>query len=69
MPSSDMLFLAENKERLEAEYSGRYVAIFKKKVVAAGRTVSEVYSLTKRMRIKNPLVTYIPKDGEEALLI
>jgi len=40
-----------------------------KKVVAKGRTVSEVYKITKDMKIKKSLVTYIPGEGEEALLI
>jgi hypothetical protein len=69
MPSEDMMYLLENKEKLEDEYSGKYVAIFNKRVVIVGRTVSEVYKMVKDMEIKNPLVTYIPKEGEEALLI
>ncbi len=69
MPSEEMLFLLENKTKLEEEYSGKYVAIWKKKVIAVGRTVSEVYRLVKDMKISNPLVTYLPKPGEEALLI
>lgn len=69
MPSEEMLFLLENKAKLEDEYSGKYVAIWKRKVIAVGRTVSEVYRLVKDMNIANPLVTYLPKPGEEALLI
>ena len=69
MPSEEMLFLLENKAKLEEEYSGKYVAIWKEKVIAVGRTVSEVYKLVKDMKIANPLVTYMPKPGEEALLI
>ena len=69
MPSEDMMFVLDNKEKLEDEYSGKYVAIWKKKVVAVGRSVSEVYKIVRDMKVKNPLVTYIPKEGEEALLI
>lgn len=69
MPSEDMMYVMENKEKLEEEYSGKYVAVYTKKVVAVGRPVSEVYKLVKDLKIKNPLVTYIPKEGEEALLI
>jgi len=69
MPSEDMIYVMENKSKLEEKYSGKYVAIFKKKVVAVGRTVSEVYKIVKNMKIRSPLVTYIPKEGEEALLI
>lgn len=69
MPSEDMVYVLENEARLEEEYSGKYVAIWKNKVVAMGRTISEVYKAINEMKIKNPLVTYIPKEGEEALLI
>ncbi|MEW5936356.1 MAG: DUF5678 domain-containing protein [Candidatus Thermoplasmatota archaeon] len=69
MPSDDMIYVLENKAKLEDEYSGRYIAIWRKKVVAVGRTISEVYKTVKDMKITNPLVTYIPKEGEEALLI
>lgn len=69
MPSEEMLYILENKAKLEEEYSGKYVAICKNKVVAVERTVSDVYKIVKNKNIKNPLVTYMPKDGEEALLI
>ncbi|MCK4614482.1 MAG: hypothetical protein KAU14_06740 [Thermoplasmata archaeon] len=69
MPSENMIYVLENKAKLEDEYGGKYVAICRKKVVAVGRTVSEVYRTVKEMNIKNPLVTYMPKEGEEALLI
>jgi hypothetical protein len=63
------MFLMENKGDLEEEYPGRYVAIVKRKVVAVGRSVAEVYATLANLKVKNPLVTYIPKEGEEALLI
>lgn len=69
MPSEEMMYVLENKEKLEEKYSGKYVAIWQKKVVAVGRTISDVYKSVKEMKLKNPLVTYIPKEGEEALLI
>jgi len=69
MPSDDMIYVMENKSRLEDKYSGKYIAIFEKKVVAVGRTLSEVYKVVRNMKIKSSLVMYIPKEGEEALLI
>lgn len=69
MPSEDMIFMLDNKEKLEDEHSGKYVAIWKKKVVAVGKSVSEIYKIVREMNVINPLVTYIPKEGEEALLI
>jgi len=69
MPSEDLLFVLANEEKLEQEYSGKYIAISKNTVIAVGRSVAEVYKSVKGMNIANPLVTYVPKEGEEALLI
>ena len=69
MPSEDMMFMLANREQLESEYSGKYVAVWKKKIVAVGRSVSEIYRIVRELNLTNPLVTYIPKEGEEALLI
>ena len=69
MPSEDMLFVLANEEKLEEEYSGKYIAVWKNHIIATGRTVSDVYKSVKELNVKNPLVTYIPREGEEALLI
>jgi hypothetical protein len=69
MPSEDLLFVLANEDKLEQEYSGKYIAIAKNRVVAVGRSVAEVYKSVKELNITNPLVTYVPKDGEEALLV
>jgi len=69
MPNLDTLFLIENSEKIEAQYEGTYIAIHDKKVVASGKTIHEVYSLTDELGIDDPLVTYVPRSGEELLLI
>lgn len=69
MQSQEMIYLQKNKDKLERKYEGKCIAIHKKKVVAVGRTIAEVYSQVKNLKVKNPLVTYIPKKSEEALLI
>ena len=69
MVSEEMLYLMKNKEKLEREHEGKYVAIYKDKLVAIGRTIHEIYEKVQNTNIKNPLVTYIPRKGEEALLI
>ena len=56
MPSEDMLFLLANEEKLEEGYSGRFIAIWKKDVVAAGRTVSEVYKTAKGKKMAKELM-------------
>jgi len=69
MVSDEMLYLMMNKKRLEAEQGGKYIAIYKNKVIAAGKTIHEVYERTRKIEVNNPLVVYIPRKGEEALLI
>jgi hypothetical protein len=69
MVSDDVMYLMENKGDLEQKYGGKYVAIYHKKIVAISKTVHEIYNEIKKMDVKNPLVTYVPKAGEEALLI
>ena len=69
MTSEGMQFILENEPELEEKYPGKYVAIWKKQVVAEGNSISEVYRITDEKNIRKPLVTYIPKDGEENFLI
>ena len=69
MPSEEMLFLLEKQQELDREYGGKYIAIWKQKVIAVGRSISEVYRITREMKVEKPLVTYIPGEGEEAFLI
>ena len=69
MVSDDVMFLMENKGNLEKEFGGKFVAIYQKKIVAISKTIHEIYDELKKLNIKDPLVTYIPKEGEEALLI
>ena len=69
MVSKEMAYVIENKENLEKEHGGEYIAIHKRKIVAIARTIHEVYKSLRELNIKNPLIVYIPKEGEEALLI
>ena len=55
MASEEMRYLMENKEDLEREHSGRYVAIRREQIVAIGRTIHEVYAILKELHIKNPI--------------
>ena len=69
MVSKEMSYVMENKENLEKEHGGEYIAVHQKKIVAIARTIHEIYKSLKELNIKNPLIVYIPKEGEEALLI
>jgi hypothetical protein len=69
MISEELKCLIENRETLEKEHSGKYIALYQGKIVATGKTIHEVYASVEKLTIKNPLVTYVPKEGEEALLI
>ena len=69
MVSEEFNYLMENKDKIEKEHEGKYIAIYKDKIVAVGKTIHEVYEKVKNLNIKNPLIAYIPRKGEEALLI
>ena len=69
MTSPETLYLLEHSSEIEDKYAGRYIAIHGDKVVAAGRTIHELYELTDKIGIREPLVTYVPRDGEELLLV
>ncbi len=69
MTSTETLYLIEHSGKIENEYAGKYIAIHENKVVAAGRTIHEVYEVTDKIGIMNPLITYVPKAGEELLLV
>ena len=68
MISEELKYLIENTEILEKEHSGKYIALYQGKIVATGKTIHEVYAIVERLTIKTPLVTYVPKEGEETLL-
>jgi len=64
-----MIYLLKNKEKLEAEQGGKYIALYRDRVVAVGKTIHEVYEKLRKIKVENPLIVYIPRKGEEALLI
>ena len=64
-----MKYIMGNKETLEKEHSGKYVAVHEEKVVATGNTIHEVYAAVEELKIENPLITYMPRENEEAFLI
>lgn len=68
MTSREMKYIVENREMLERDYSGRYIAVHGERVVAAGRTIHEVYAQLETSTISNPLVTYVPRENEVLLV-
>jgi len=42
--SEENLYLMTNREKLEAEQGGKYIALYKNKVIAVGKTLHEVYA-------------------------
>ncbi|MBU7027940.1 MAG: hypothetical protein HXS48_13475 [Theionarchaea archaeon] len=44
MVSKEMEYILKNKEALEKDYSGKYIAVHQEEIVASGRTIHEVYS-------------------------
>ncbi len=69
MPSKETMYIAQHTGELARKYKGSYIAVFKDKVIASGKTISEVYKIADELKIKKPLVTYVPKKGEELLLV
>ena len=69
MISEEVKYLIENREILEKDHSGKYIALHHGEVIATGRTIHEVYDALEDLNISNPLITYVPKEGEEAFLI
>ncbi len=55
----------------EAEkYGGRWIAILNQKIVAVGKTFQEAHrKASKQYPEKIPLVIYVPKKGEEFLIV
>ncbi len=48
-----------------AEYQGNYVALKDGELVAYGKTIKEADTKAKEKGVKNPLLHYIPAEGEE----
>ena len=68
MVSKEMEYILKNREALEKEYSGKYIAVHQEEIVASGKTIHEVYSAVKELNISNTLVIYVPREGEEHFL-
>jgi hypothetical protein len=69
MTSAETMYLIQHSGEIENEFAGKYIAIFQDKVIACGKTIHEVYETTDRMGVKDPLITYVPRAGEELLLV
>jgi len=69
MTSPETLYIIEHSDDIEQEFGGKYIAVHEKKILAAGRTIHEIYELTDKLGIRDPLVTYVPRAGEELLLV
>lgn len=69
MTSPETVYLLEHSSEIEDKYAGKYIAIHGDNVIVADRTIHELYELTDKLGIKEPLVTYVPRDGEELLLV
>jgi len=66
----DDRWLTEHIEELAKEHAGEHVAIIDEKAVAFGKDFGETYDHAKQaFPNKVPLVAYIPKKGDEMLLV
>ncbi len=69
MRDKDHDLIIEHEKELEDKYSGKYLAIIDEKIVSIERTSLEADRKGRKKSKKIPLVTYIPKKGEELVLI
>jgi hypothetical protein len=69
MTSPETLYLLQHSSEIENEFAGKYIAIFEDRVIASGKTIHEVYEVADGLGIKDPLITYVPRVGEELLLV
>jgi|GEM_PF-629840 len=66
----DEEWLSEHFDELAREHPGEHAAVIDQKPVAFGRDFSEAYNKAKRkFPDRAPLMTYIPKKGDELLLV
>ncbi|ODS40980.1 hypothetical protein BEH94_10830 [Candidatus Altiarchaeales archaeon WOR_SM1_SCG] len=66
----DDRWFGEHIEELAKEHAGEHVAIIDEKAVAYGMDFGEAYDHAKEaFPGKIPLVAYIPKKGDEMLLV
>lgn len=63
-------WFSEHIKELAKEHAGEYVAIIDKAPVAFGKDFKDAYDRAKKkFPSKIPYVAYIPKKGEEILLV
>lgn len=66
----DHRWFSKHIEDFAKEHAGEHAAILNKKVVAYGKDFGEAYDRAKKLfPDKVPLVAYIPKKGDEMLLV
>ncbi len=69
MQDKDHEWIIEHEQELETKYSGKYIAVVDGTIVAVERTSLEADKKGRKKTKKPPLVTYVPKSGEELVLI
>jgi len=69
MKDRDHEWIIEHEKELEEKHAGKYVAIVDETIVAVERTSLEADRKGREKSKKIPLVTYVPKKGEELVLI
>ena len=70
MPSPEMNYLNDHTEEIEQMYGGKHIAIFNDSIIASGDSINEVYDKVEVLGIDGvPLVLYVPREGEEILLV
>ena len=70
MTSPEMIYLNEHTEDIEQKYCGKHIAILNDSVIASGDSITEVYQIVEELGVEGvPLVLYVPRQGEEIMLV
>lgn len=63
MPLEESTWVSEHQDELE-QYSGKWIAVLKDRVLASGYTVVEVMEKASHQTSDLPLVIKVPRKGE-----
>lgn len=67
--SIELRWMSEHSKEL-GKHAGKWIAVLDNKILAKGNSISEIKKEIERMKIKKlPLITKIPRKGEEMSIL
>lgn len=68
MSHEESIWISEHRDEL-AQYSGKWIAVLKDRVLASGDSVSEVMEKAARKTKRLPLVIKVPRKDEDLYVL